>query len=78
MDLCEASKEADPKTMSFLLSCGEEINKKKTVFGIFPLLEAVRAFERERNLEPVRLLLLSGADVNEQDTNGWTVLHHAC
>jgi ankyrin repeat protein len=23
-------------------------------------------------------LILSGADINEQDTNGWTVLHHAC
>lgn len=24
------------------------------------------------------MLILSGADINEQDTNGWTVLHHAC
>ena len=46
MDLCEASKEADPKKMNFLLSCGEEINKKKTIFGIFPLLEAVKSFEK--------------------------------
>ncbi len=38
MDLCEASKEADPKKMNFLLSCGEELNKKKTIFGTFALL----------------------------------------
>lgn len=38
MDLCEASKVADPKKMNFLLSCGEEINKKKTIFGTFALL----------------------------------------
>lgn len=44
MDLCEASKEADSKNMNFLLSCGEEINKKKTIFGTFALLEAVKAF----------------------------------
>lgn len=44
MDLCDASKEADSKNINFLLSCGEEINKKKTIFGIFPLLEAVKSF----------------------------------
>lgn len=78
MDLCEASKTSDSKTMNFLLSCGQEINKKKTIFGTFALLEAIKAFEKSKNLEPVRMLILSGADINEQDTNGWTVLHHAC
>jgi len=38
MDLCDASKEADSKTINFLLSCGEDINKKKTIFGTFALL----------------------------------------
>lgn len=23
------------------------------------------------------MLLKSGADINEQDTNGWTILHHS-
>jgi ankyrin repeat protein len=78
MDLCDASKEADSKNMSFLLSCGEAINKKKTIFGTFALLEAIKSFEKNRNIELVRTLILSGADINEQDTNGWTVLHHAC
>ena len=78
MDLCEASKKADTNTINFLLSCGEEVNKKKTIFGTFPLLEAVKAYEKEKNIEPVRTLVLSGADINEQDTNGWTVLHYAC
>lgn len=78
MDLCEASKESNSTTMNFLLSCGEEINKKKTIFGTFALLEAIKAFEKGKNLDPVRTLIISGADINEQDTNGWTVLHHAC
>jgi len=26
----------------------------------------------------MQLLVLSGADINEQDTNGWTAMHHAC
>jgi ankyrin repeat protein len=78
MDLCEASKEANSETMNFLLSCGEEINKKKTIFGTFPLLEAVKAFEKNKNLEPLQMLITSGAELNEQDTNGWTILHHAC
>lgn len=38
LDLCEASKLADSRKMNFLLSCGEEINKKKTIFGTFALL----------------------------------------
>lgn len=64
--------------MNFLLSCGEEINKKKTIFGTFPLLEAVKAFEKSKNLDPLQMLITSGANLNEQDTNGWTILHHAC
>ncbi len=23
-------------------------------------------------------MIKSGADLNEQDTNGWTILHHSC
>lgn len=64
--------------MNFLLSCGEEINKKKTIFGTFPLLEAVKAFQENKNLDPLQMLITSGANLNEQDTNGWTILHHAC
>lgn len=78
MDLCDASKLSDTKSMNFLLMCGEEVNKKKTIYGIFPLLEASKAFaDKTGTLEPVNMLLKSGANINEQDTNGWTVLHHA-
>jgi hypothetical protein len=79
MDLCDASKLSDTKSMNFLLMCGEEVNKKKTIYGTFPLLEASKAFaDKTCTLEPVNMLLKSGANINEQDTNGWTVLHHAC
>jgi hypothetical protein len=44
MDLCEASKQADTSNINFLISCGEAINKKKTIFGTFALLEAVKSF----------------------------------
>ncbi len=38
IDLCDASKLSDVKPMNFLLSCGEQINKKKSIFGTFPLI----------------------------------------
>lgn len=38
LDLCEASKRSDARTMNFLISCGESVNKKKTIFGRFALL----------------------------------------
>lgn len=44
MDLCDASKVSDSKTMNFLLSCGESVNKKKTIFGTFALLESIKCF----------------------------------
>lgn len=46
IDLCEASKLADVKPLNFLISCGEEVNEKKTIFGIFPLIEAIRSYEK--------------------------------
>ena len=46
LDLCEASKNSDIQAMNFLISCGENINKKKTIFGTFALLEAVKSFKK--------------------------------
>ena len=77
LDLCEASTLIDTKPLNFLLSCGEDINNKKTIYGTFALLEAVKSFQIEKNIEPIKVLLKNCADVNTQDTNGWTVLHHA-
>ena len=77
IDLCDAAKLPDPKSLNFLLSCGDEINGKKTIFGTFALLESIKAFAQSGCIETVRTLLKNGADINEQDTNGWTVLHHA-
>lgn len=53
------------------------MNEKKTIFGTFALLEALKSFKSENSLETFRALIKSGADVNISDTNGWTVLHHA-
>ena len=50
IDLCSASKLSDTKTLNFLLSCGEEVNKKKSIFGTFALLEAVKYFSEEKYL----------------------------
>ena len=38
IDLCEASHLADIKPLNFLISCGEEVNGKKTIFGTFALI----------------------------------------
>jgi hypothetical protein len=38
LDLCEASKKSDLNSMNFLISCGENLNKKKSIFGTFALL----------------------------------------
>lgn len=41
-------------------------------------MESIKSFSTDNTLEPIKKLLKNGADINEQDTNGWTVLHHAC
>lgn len=38
IDLCDASKLSDVKPLNFLISCGEEVNGKKTIFGTFALI----------------------------------------
>lgn len=38
IDLCDASQLADVKSLNFLISCGEEVNNKKSIFGTFALI----------------------------------------
>ncbi len=63
--------------MNYLISCGDSVNTKKTIFGTFPILEAVKSFRKERNCELINLLIQSGASIDQQDTNGWNILHHS-
>ena len=48
IDLCDASKLSDVKPMNFLLSCGEQINKKKSIFGTFPLIYIILIYATQK------------------------------
>ena len=50
IDLCDAAKLSDTKPLNFLLSCGDEINGKKTIFGTFALLESIKAFSTQGSI----------------------------
>jgi ankyrin repeat protein len=54
------------------------VNTKQTIYGLTPLIKSVIYSSETANLQPVNLLLSSGADVDIQDVNGWTSLHKAC
>ena len=77
-NLCEASEEGDNQTISLLINCGQDINAKKTIFGVTPLYNSILYCSKSNSIDPAKTLLQNGADINIQDVNGWTSLHKAC
>jgi ankyrin repeat protein len=78
MDLCEASKKGDKNAINLLINCGQDINIKKTIFGTTPLYSSVVYCESTNKIDPAKILLENGAEINTQDVNGWTSFHKAC
>lgn len=78
MDLCEASELGDNSTINLLINCGQDINTKKTIFGITPLYNSMMYCSKTNRIDSAKILLENGADIDAQDVNGWTSLHKAC
>lgn len=63
----------EPVFIPFLLNAGANVNVKTYEKGLTPLMIAVR----NGAMSNVRMMLSKGAEIDDQDYDGWTALHHA-
>src|ERR1700733_2184680 len=72
--LYEACKNKDSKAVQYLLPLPTIDPHTKDKFGCTPLHSACK----EGNLEKVKFLLKNNPDINAQDNEKYTPIHHAC
>lgn len=71
--LLRASSSGDTTRVRYLLENGHHANEAFSLIGISPLLLASASGQ----VETVAVLLDAGADIDAQDSTGWTALHAA-
>ena len=78
-NLNKAATEANTKELKFLVNCGNQIDKRQSIFGEAPIHKAVLSHERveEKKVTLDTILEQCHANVNNIDSNGWTALHHS-
>lgn len=75
-NLNKESKKCSESNINELVSHGEDVNDRLTIFGATPLQKAIES-DRMNKIPVMKTLLDYEADVNLEDYNGWTPLHHA-
>lgn len=70
------SSNCNEENINELVGNGEDVNDRISIFGTTPLQEAVGT-KKPGNIPIIKTLLDYNADVNLEDYNGWTPLHHA-
>jgi ankyrin repeat protein len=76
--LSESALRGDQKSFDLLINCGKSVNSKQSIFGIAPIHNVIENADVTGSLDFLEKIISCGADVNIQDSNGWTPLHHAC
>jgi ankyrin repeat protein len=77
-NLNKAATEANTKDVRFLVNCGNNIDKRLSIFGEAPIHKAVLCDKQSEKLKTLESILgQCHANVNNMDANGWTSLHHA-
>lgn len=46
IDLKDAARKGDKKSMNLLVNCGHNLNEKKTIFGVAPVHTSVEYFSK--------------------------------
>eukprot|EP00825_Cyclidium_porcatum_P019598 TRINITY_DN2230_c0_g1_i3.p1 TRINITY_DN2230_c0_g1~~TRINITY_DN2230_c0_g1_i3.p1 ORF type:complete len:744 (-),score=143.38 TRINITY_DN2230_c0_g1_i3:71-2302(-) len=78
IDLKDAARKGDTKSLNMLVNCGHQINEKKTIFGIAPIHNSIENYHKTHNDESLKYIISCNADIDISDSNGWTPLHYAC
>jgi len=76
-NLNKAATQANSKDLRYLVNCGNNIDKKMSIFGEAPVHKAVLSDHEEKHNALGMILETCNADANNIDSNGWTPLHHA-
>ena len=75
-NLNEVAYDSDIRNLNFLVSCGNKIDEKLSIFGEAPIHKAVLS-EKPDNAETLKQIIDCEAEIDNIDANGWTALHHA-
>ena len=76
-NLNKAATQANSKDLRYLVNCGNQIDKRMSIFGEAPVHKAVLSNQEEKHDALGTILEACNADVNNIDSNGWSPLHHA-
>lgn len=74
--LNKAAAQSNAKDLKYLVNCGNEINKRESIFGEAPIHKAVLSNEEQKE-QTLETIIQCNANLNNMDSNGWTALHHA-
>ena len=73
--LWTAASTCDKATLTKLLDAGAQVNITWGPRRTTPLMEAVRAYDNKCPEEVAEILVKAGAELDRQDSHGFTVLH---
>lgn len=57
IDLKDAARKGDTKSLKMLVNCGHEINEKKTIFGIAPIHNSVENYHKTHQDESLKYII---------------------
>jgi ankyrin repeat protein len=75
--LWTACRECNVESVRKLLDAGANLNAPVGPNRTTALMETVRSYDNKCPAEMVIMLVEAGAEINKQDINGYTALHHA-